>query len=224
MPLPYHEIGNDDIKASKYVSETLQRSIKQLNSAEITEEESEKTQAGTDSAYAEVIRLGKSVELDLKRIKPFVESFIRTPPPPIMSSPPRPTGYIGARELNTDLTKSVDKLHMIGVHLNEISIEYLSANKVAALKKMMEKFFKDKELIKRAIGISYKDLSQRIEPESVVILETIVAEIEGLGPRVQALLDVENVKLPPTTDPKPESQQLSGSGICFSNFPMKRFL
>ena len=211
MPLPFHEIADDDISASRYVSQSLIRAIKQLEVPEADKEAAEadsKTKEGTMTAVSQVIRLVKAANISLKNI---VEN-VGTP------------NYELVQKVATDIASMEDPLR-------SIAIEFVDAKKVRDMKSYFQKMFKYTNLIETG------KIRRVRSPANMNLYDEIIRESDQLKPVVQALLDTQGIKLPkeiiPDT-PIEQTEDLEGSGMSagcchcsggmISGFSHKRFL
>ena len=211
MPLPFHEIADDDISASRYVSQSLIRAIKQLEVPEADKEAAEadsKTKEGTMTAVNQVIRLVKAANISLKNI---VEN-VGTP------------NYELVQKVATDIASMEEPLRLI-------AIEFVDAKKVRDMKSYFQKMFKYTNLIETG------KIRRVRSPANMNLYDEIIRESDQLKPVVQALLDTQGIKLPkeiiPDT-PIEQTEDLEGSGMSagcchcsggmISGFSHKRFL
>ena len=211
MPQPFAMFEDNDIAASKYVSETMKRAVKQLTGA-VRDEEAEKAdEAQSNQIASSLITMLKSVNLLMKNVL-------------------KAQSATGSYELMARIPEQISSLES---PLRQMSVEYVSADKLRTMTAGFRQLFKytnDLETGKFAnpAGIKIQDRN---------IFQAIILESDNLKPVVQAILDVQGVVLPKplidasdTVPQAAEASDLDGAGfgqpahIDRNSFAFKRFL
>ena len=209
MPQPFALFEDNDIAASKYVSETMKRAVKQLTGA-VRDEEAEKAdEAQSNQLASSLITMLRSVNLLMKNV---------------LKAQSASSSY----ELLTRIPEQISSLES---PLRQLTVEYVSADKLRTMTAGFKQLFKytndlEKDKFANPIGISIQNRN---------VFKAIILESDNLKPVVQAILDVQGIVLPKVivdaTDTVAQSEEftdLDGAGhpshIDRNSFAFKRFL
>jgi hypothetical protein len=207
MPEPFAMFEDNDIAASKYVSETMKRAVKQLSGAVRDEEAEQADEAASNQLASSLIGLLKSTNMAMKNMmaarsgSPSYELMARIP----------------------------EQIASMESPLRQMSVEYVSADK---LKTMTTEF---RKLFKYTMDLETGKSRRNKTPANKTIFDAIILESDNLKPTVQAILDVQGIVLPKTTvdDVVAQGEEVTGlEGAGFgqpahidrNSFAFKRFL
>ena len=209
MPQPFALFEDNDIAASKYVSETMKRAVKQLTGT-VRDEEAEKADEEQSNQLAtSLIAMLKATNMAMKNM---------------MGSRSGSPSY----ELMARIPEQISAMES---PLRQISVEYVSADK---LKTMTAGF---RQLFKYTNDLETGGRNRRAKSATnKTIFNAIINESDNLKPVVQAILDVQGIVLPKAIvgDAVAQSEEvtdLDGAGfgqaphhIDRNSFAFKRFL
>ena len=208
MPEPFAMFEDNDIAASKYVSETMKRAVKQLSGAVRDEEKSTADAAESNQLASRLISMLKPLNLSLR-------NTLR-----------KLSGKTPNYEIVARIPEQIDALE---APLRELNVEYVDADKMRAMTTEFRYLFKwtnDLETRKRSRSMS--SINQNL-------YDMITYSSDQLKPAVQAVLDVQGIALPKEVMAAPIAQDedtddLDGAGfgqlahIDRNSFAFKRYL
>ena len=208
MPEPFALFEDNDIAASKYVSETMKRAVKQLSGAVRDEEKSTADAAESNQLASRLISMLKPLNLSLR-------NTLR-----------KLSGKTPNYEIVARIPEQIDALE---APLRELNVEYVDADKMRAMTTEFRYLFKwtnDLETRKRARSMSA--INQNL-------YDMVTYSSDQLKPVVQAILDVQGIALPKEVMAAPIAQDedtddLDGAGfgqashIDRNSFAFKRYL
>lgn len=205
MPEPFALFEDNDIAASKYVSETMKRAVKQLSGAVRDEEKSTADAAESNQLAARLISMLKPLNLSLR-------NTLR-----------KLSGKTPNYEIVARIPEQIDALE---APLRELNVEYVDADKMRAMTEEFRYLFKwTNELETKKRRTSMSTINQNL-------YDMIAYSSDQLKPAVQAVLDVQGIALPKEVLAAPIAQdedtsELDGAGfsrIDRNSFAFKRYL
>ena len=204
MPEPFALFEDNDIAASKYVSETMKRAVKQLSGAVRDEEKSTADAAESNQLAARLISMLKPLNLSLR-------NTLR-----------KLSGKTPNYEIVARIPEQIDALE---APLRELNVEYVDADKMRAMTTEFRYLFKWTSNIATKRAQSTSAINQNL-------YDAITYASDQLRPAVQAVLDVQGIALPKEVLAAPIAQdedtsELDGAGfsrIDRNSFAFKRYL
>jgi hypothetical protein len=208
MPEPFAMFEDNDIAASKYVSETMKRAVKQLSGAVRDEEKSTADAAESNQLAARIISMLKPLNLSLR-------NTLRK---------------LGGKTPNYEIVARIpEQIDALEAPLRQLNVEYVDADKMRAMTTEFRYLFKwtsDLEIKKRS-G-SQSDINKNL-------YDAVTYASDQLKPVVQAVLDVQGIALPKEVLAEPVAQvedtaEIAGAGfgqashIDRNSFAFKRYL
>ena len=209
MPEPFALFEDNDIAASKYVSETMKRAVKQLSGAVRDEEKSTADAAESNQLASRLTSMLRSVNLSLR-------NTLRR---------------LGGKTPNYEIVSRIpEQIDALEAPLRELNIEYVDADKLRA---MTTEF---RYLFKLTNDIEVKKRSRSTSAINQNLYDAVAYSSNQLKPTVQAILDVQGIVLPKEVlaEPVPQAKdtdELDGAGlfgqashIDRNSFAFKRYL